>query len=163
MASLRIPSAGLALLSLLLLLVALASDHWLEARRDDVFIRSGLWRICVNSLCVVPSKLPDYIEATRMFLMLGLLAGLLSGFSLLASLSGSSSDSGSLLMVSAVGSFSAGFCIMVAMAVFTSEFAEVIKATRITFGWSLAIGWASIPFFLLTGGVTLLAQDSSSI
>ncbi|EMP23816.1 Protein NKG7 [Chelonia mydas] len=75
-----------------------------------------------------PLSLPaNYIEATKMFLMLGLLAGLLSAFSLLALLRGSSFDTVSPFVVSAMGSFSAGFCILIALTVFTSEFAEVIK------------------------------------
>nr|XP_048683993.1 protein NKG7-like [Caretta caretta] len=165
MLPLQVPSTALALLSLLLLVVALSSDHWLEARRNGIFVHSGLWKICVNSVCGMPSKLPDYIEATKMFLMLGLLAGLLSAFSLLALLRGSSFDTVSPFVVSAMGSFSAGFCILIALTVFTSEFAEVMKVTwlHVSFGWSWGLGWASIPLFLLTGGVTLLAQESNSI
>ncbi|XP_050786275.1 protein NKG7-like [Gopherus flavomarginatus] len=165
MLPLQIPSTVLALLSLLLLVAALSSEHWLEARRDGVFVHSGLWKICANSVCAMPLKLPDYIEATKTFLILGLLAGLLSAFSLLALLSGSGLDTVSPLVVSAVGSFSAGFCVLIALTVFTSEFAEVIKVTwpHISFGWSWGLGWASIPLFLLTGGVTLLAQESNSI
>ncbi|XP_074837576.1 protein NKG7-like [Carettochelys insculpta] len=161
---LQVSCAALAMLSLLLLLAALGSDHWLEAR-SDVFIHSGLWKICVNSMCVMPMKLPDYIEATKLFLMLGLLEGLLSAFTLLTWLCGPSFRSVPLLTVSAVGSFSAGFCTMIAMAVFTSQFAELVEITwpHLSFGWSLGLGWASVPLFLLSGGVTLLAQESSSI
>nr|XP_023967023.1 lens fiber membrane intrinsic protein-like [Chrysemys picta bellii] len=160
----RVPSTVLALLSLLLVAVALSSDHWLEARWDDDFVHSGLWKICVNLVCAVPSELPDYIEATKTFLTLGLLAGLLSAFSLLALLSSSDFDAMSPLVVSTMGSFSTGFCVLIALTVFTSEFAQVIKATwpHISFGWSWGLGWASILFFLLTDGVTLLAQESNS-
>ncbi|XP_075764015.1 protein NKG7-like isoform X2 [Pelodiscus sinensis] len=160
---LQVSCTCLALLSLLLLLLALGSEHWLEARRGDVFICSGLWKICVNSLCVMPSQMPDYIEATKLFLMLGLLAGLLSAFTLLVLFSGSSFDSVLPLMVSAMGSFSAGFCVLVGMAVFTSDLNSFIKFMwpHMSFGWSVGVGWVSVPVFLLTGGVTLLAQESN--
>ncbi|CAM2107976.1 unnamed protein product [Caretta caretta] len=210
MLHLQVASPTLALLSLLLLLVALGSDHWLLLKENQVVMHSGLWKLCMNLGCLIPLNVPglcatvamamftsqstktimitspqvsfgwsfyvgwaacplsllaNYIEATKMFLMLGLLAGLLSAFSLLALLRGSSFDTVSPFVVSAMGSFSAGFCILIALTVFTSEFAEVMKVTwlHVSFGWSWGLGWASIPLFLLTGGVTLLAQESNSI
>ncbi|EMP23820.1 Sialic acid-binding Ig-like lectin 13 [Chelonia mydas] len=51
MASPRILSTVLALLSLLLLLVALGSDHWLGGDAILGSLHEGLWKSCLNSVC----------------------------------------------------------------------------------------------------------------
>ncbi|CAM4678717.1 unnamed protein product [Lepidochelys olivacea] len=165
MLHLQVASPTLALLSLLLLLVALGSDHWLLLKENQVVMHSGLWKLCMNLGCLIPLNVPDLINASRACLILAVIAGLLSCLALLASFFCSHLGSVSLTLVSAMGSFSAGFCILIALTVFTSEFAEVMKVTwlHVSFGWSWGLGWASIPLFLLTGGVTLLAQESNSI
>ncbi|CAM4624760.1 protein NKG7-like [Lepidochelys kempii] len=157
MASLRIPSTALALLSLLLLLAALGSDRWLVADGHLVTSYSGLWKVCVNSGCWTFASVPGYIESTRAFLFLAMIAGFLSFFALLASFFRSHLGSMSLTLISAVGSFSAGLCAMIALAVYTGEFAGAVNAAQrqVTFGWSFGLGWASFPLFLITGVVTL--------
>uniref|UniRef100_A0A8C4WPI8 Uncharacterized protein n=1 Tax=Gopherus evgoodei TaxID=1825980 RepID=A0A8C4WPI8_9SAUR len=115
MASPRILSTVLALLSLLLLLVALGSDHWLVAGS----LHEGLWKSCLNSLC-----------------------GQISSASAWAALRG----------LRAVP-FAPGLCAMIALAVYTGEFAGAVNAAQgqVTFGWSFGLGWASFPLFLITG------------
>ncbi|CAM2107977.1 protein NKG7-like [Caretta caretta] len=157
MASLRIPSTALALLSLLLLLAALGSDRWLVADGHLVTSYSGLWKVCVNSGCWTFASVPGYIESTRAFLFLAMIAGFLSFFALLASFFRSHLGSMSLTLISAVGSFSAGLCAMIALAVYTGEFAGAVNVApgQVTFGWSFGLGWASFLLFLITGVVTL--------
>ncbi|XP_065259443.1 protein NKG7-like [Emys orbicularis] len=161
MASLQIPSTVLALLSLLLLLAALGSDHWLVATSSLSTSYSGLWEVCVNSECC-PS-VPGYIEVTRLFLFLALIAGFLSFFALIASFFRSHLGSVSLTLVSAVGSYSAGLCALIALTVYTGEFVEAVNVPpgQVTFGWSFGLGWASFPLFLITGVVTLRTLRAS--
>uniref|UniRef100_A0A452HWP2 Uncharacterized protein n=1 Tax=Gopherus agassizii TaxID=38772 RepID=A0A452HWP2_9SAUR len=121
MASPRILSTVLALLSLLLLLVALGSDHWLVAGS----LHEGLWKSCLNSLC-----------------------GQISS----ASGEGSPAPPGNPPGLRAVP-FAPGLCAMIALAVYTGEFAGAVNAAQgqVTFGWSFGLGWASFPLFLITG------------
>ncbi|CAM4629848.1 unnamed protein product [Lepidochelys kempii] len=163
MASPRILSTVLALLSLLLLLVALGSDHWLV---DDAVLESlheGLWKSCLNSVCGQISSASVSLKVTRVFTVLGVIAGSVSSFALLASFLHSHPGSVSLTLVSFLGSFSAGLCAMIALAVYTGEFAGAVNVApgQVTFGWSFGLGWASFPLFLITGVVTLVAHQPS--
>uniref|UniRef100_A0A8C4WT03 Uncharacterized protein n=1 Tax=Gopherus evgoodei TaxID=1825980 RepID=A0A8C4WT03_9SAUR len=120
MASPRILSTVLALLSLLLLLAALGSDHWLVANSHLVRSYSGLWKVCVNSGCWMFASVP-----------------------------GGGSLSPGLRAVP----FAPGLCAMIALAVYTGEFAGAVNVPpgQVTFGWSFGLGWASFPLFLITG------------
>ncbi|XP_043357868.1 protein NKG7-like isoform X2 [Dermochelys coriacea] len=163
MVSPRISSTVLALLSLLLLLVALGSDHWLV---DDTVLGSpheGLWKSCLNSVCEQISSASVSLKVTRVFTLLGVIAGLVSSFALFASFLRSHPGSVSLTLVSFLGSFSAGLCAMIALAVYTGEFAGAVNAaqSQVTFGWSFGLGWASFLLFLITGVVMLVAHQSS--
>uniref|UniRef100_A0A8C8RPB6 Uncharacterized protein n=1 Tax=Pelusios castaneus TaxID=367368 RepID=A0A8C8RPB6_9SAUR len=136
MASLRIPGATLALLSLLLLLAALGSDHWLVASSHLVSSYSGL-----------PScSQPPGPRAQ------GFLYPLTSPVE-------PPSCCGLWLFPS--GGMGQGpwtaqrmrLCAMIAMAVYTAEFAEALYLTQgqVSFGWSFSLGWAAFPLFLITG------------
>ncbi|XP_032659226.1 protein NKG7-like [Chelonoidis abingdonii] len=164
MASPRILSTILALLSLLLLLASLGSDHWLVANSRLITSYSGLWKVCVNSGCWMFASVPGYIEATRAFLFLAMIAGFLSFFALIASFFRSHICSVSLTLVSAVGSFSAGLCAMIALGVYTGEFTGAVNVPpgQVTFGWSFGLGWASFPLFLITGAVMMFVQKPPS-
>ncbi|XP_067413581.1 protein NKG7-like [Emydura macquarii macquarii] len=164
MEPLRIASPTLALLSLLLLLAALGSDRWQLIRKNQVLLHSGLWKICVNLKCLIPLKVPDRMKASRGCLILAALAGFLSFLALVASFFRSHLGSVSLTLVSAVGSFSAGLCATIAMAVYTTESAKTLTVapTQVSYGWSFGVGWAACPLFLLTSAVTLLSQQFSS-
>ncbi|XP_050786270.1 protein NKG7-like [Gopherus flavomarginatus] len=159
MASPRILSTVLALLSLLLLLVALGSDHWLVAGS----LHEGLWKRCLDSLCGQISSASVSLKVTRALTLLGVIAGCLSSVALLASFLRSHLGSLALTLLSCLGSFSAGLCAMIALAVYTGEFAGAVNAAQgqDTFGWSFGLGWASFPLFLITGVVTLVAHQSS--
>ncbi|XP_075764013.1 protein NKG7-like [Pelodiscus sinensis] len=179
MQPLRIVSTGLALLSLLLLLLALGSDHW---RVNNGGFVMGLWQVCYYSICGKYTAVSDYVGATRAFLFLAMIAGGVSSIAVITSFFRSHLGPVPLTLVSAVGSFSAGLCAMIAMAVFTAEVALVTAEITVvtaemarfwtpdqgqlptfSYGWSFALGWASFPLFLLTGAVTMfIPKDPSS-
>ncbi|XP_075764031.1 lens fiber membrane intrinsic protein-like [Pelodiscus sinensis] len=164
MVLLRIASPSLALLSLLLLVVALGSSYWLVIRESGDVIHSGLWKTCVNLRCLVPSTVPDLLNACRVCLTLAVLLGGVSGVALITSFFCFHLGPVSLLLVSAVGSFSTGLLAAAAMAIFMwqSPKGMTIATSRISYGWSFGLGWAACPLFLLTGVVTLLSQGSST-
>ncbi|XP_065429765.1 protein NKG7-like isoform X2 [Chrysemys picta bellii] len=153
MASPRILSTVLALLSFLLLLVALGSDHWLVATSRLGSLHEGLWKSCQNSVCEQISSASVSLKVTRAFILLGVIAGFLSSFALLASFLRSHLGSLPLTLLSFLGSFSAGLCTMIALAMYTGEFAGAVNAahSQVTFGWSFGLGWVSFPLFLITG------------
>ncbi|XP_050786273.1 protein NKG7-like [Gopherus flavomarginatus] len=157
----RILSTILVLLSLLLLMIALGSDFWVTDNRG---IQIGLWKTCIRSVCFQYSSAPGYIDATRAFLFLALIAGFLSLFTLIASIFRSHLGPVALTLVSAVASFSAGLCAMIALAVFTGEVAKTLNVPlgQVPFGWSFGLGWASFPLFLITGAVMMFVQKSPS-
>nr|XP_032659180.1 protein NKG7-like [Chelonoidis abingdonii] len=157
MASPQILSTVLALLSLLLLLVALGSDHWLVAGS----FHEGLWKSCLNSLCGQIPSVSVSLKVTRALTLLGVIAGCVSCVALVASFLRSHLGSLALTLLSCLGSFSAGLCAMIALAVYTGEFAGAVNAAKFTFGWSFGLGWASFPLFLITGVVTLVPTQSS--
>ncbi|XP_065275894.1 protein NKG7-like [Emys orbicularis] len=152
MAAPRILSTVLALLSLLLLLVALGSDHWRVATSRLGSLHEGLWKSCQNSVCEQISSASVSLKVTRAFTLLGMIAGFLSSFALLASFLRSHLGSLALTLLSFLGSFSAGLCAMIALAMYTGEFAGAVNAahSQVTFGWSFGLGWASFPLFLIT-------------
>ncbi|XP_039369232.1 protein NKG7-like, partial [Mauremys reevesii] len=102
----------------------------------------------------------EYYDATRAFLLLALIDGFLSFFALIASFFRSHLGPVSLSLVSAMGSFSAGLCAMIALAMFTGEIAKIINGVpvKLHFGWSFGLGWASFPLFLITGAVMMFAR-----
>ncbi|XP_075764025.1 protein NKG7-like isoform X2 [Pelodiscus sinensis] len=158
MQPLRIVSTCLALLSLLLLLLALGSDHWLV---NDLGIVQGLWQVCYNTICEKYSAVSDYVDATRAFLFLAMIAGGVSSIAVITSFFRSQLGPVPLTLVSAVGSFSAGLCAMIAMAVFTGKVVALTQG-MVNFGWSFGLGWASFPLFLITGAVTMFIPKPPS-
>ncbi|XP_074837575.1 protein NKG7-like [Carettochelys insculpta] len=149
---LRVARPTLALLSLVLLLAALASNHWLLQRKKQYVIHSGLWKHCLNLQCLIPLKVTDFLQATRGCLILAALLGCLSCVALSISFFRSHLGSVSMTLVSAAGSFSAGLCATTAMTLYTLQGAKgmLIPMARVSYNWSFGLGWASCPLFFLT-------------
>nr|XP_056702354.1 uncharacterized protein LOC130474677 [Euleptes europaea] len=118
-----------------------------------------------------------YIHATRFFLMMGAFAGAVSFFSLWTSLCRFYAGSFSTAKTAGIASLAAappldaicectskrimleyhavvyfGLCALIAMSIFTGVFNSSYRNLG-RYGWSLAVGWASGPLFLLTGGL----------
>ncbi|XP_074837503.1 protein NKG7-like [Carettochelys insculpta] len=163
MVSLRIPCTALALLSLLLLLAALGTDHWRVRTTLLGSCHEGLWKSCLNSVCEQISSVSVSLKVIRAFILLGAIMGSLSCFTLFASFLRPQLSFMSLTLPSFLSSYGAGLCALIAMAVYTREFAAAVNVTegQGTFSWSFGLGWASFPLFLITGVVTLAAHRSS--
>ncbi|XP_050786268.1 protein NKG7-like [Gopherus flavomarginatus] len=161
MVLIRIASVILALLSLVLLLVALVSDNWVKVNEEEES-HLGLWKICVSQICILHlTRVPGFFHTSRFFMILAMFAGFLSFFALIASFFCSHFRSVSLLLVSTVGSFSAGVCAIIALAVFTNGDCQLIMPGILSYGWSYGLGWLSFFLYLGTGAVTLLTPGSS--
>nr|XP_060641853.1 epithelial membrane protein 2-like [Anolis sagrei ordinatus] len=150
---LQICAVLLSFVSLLLLLISLGSNNWVELIGSNF----GLWNLCNSLGCFKLSSGSSSFEATRAFMLLGMIAGAVSFFGLCFTFYKSRLGSISLAKVSAIISFAAGACALIAMSVFTA--ATTVNGTSSWYGWSFGLGWASFPFFLLTGGVAFALQS----
>ncbi|XP_015678614.1 protein NKG7 [Protobothrops mucrosquamatus] len=135
-------------ISLLCLLTALSSDYWIVDSSEHF----GLWKICNHRICnsLGVELVSASFHATRTFMFLGMIAGAASLVGLCTlnkncSLGNSSISTG---WIAYIGSFMAGFCVMIAMSVFTGQFGPTSL-----YGWSFGLGWTSFPLYLLTGSL----------
>lgn len=157
MSSLNTATAIFASLSFGLLLAALASDYWVEARDH-----TGLWQLCDGSICQsYGMDVFGYIHATRAFMLIATIAGAVSFFSLWSLCCHSYIGSISLAKMAAIASLVAGLCALLAMSIFTGVYDSKFRTGH--YGWSLGVGWASGPLFLLTGGLAFQIQTGRAM
>ncbi|XP_048357031.1 lens fiber membrane intrinsic protein-like [Sphaerodactylus townsendi] len=147
MRALQFATAILASISLGLLLAALASRDWVIFGSSHI----GLWQICNGNICQAYGAIfPVDLHAIRFFLMVGMLAGATSFLYLWAFTCNQSIGSVSMAKIAGITSLVAGFCALIAMSVFTGVNNSAFMRN---YGWSFAVGWASAPLFLITGGL----------
>ncbi|KAG8143384.1 hypothetical protein E2320_000638 [Naja naja] len=147
MSALRFAAVFCSFISLLCLLIALGSDYWV----GDSIAHVGLWKSCNHEVCqsIDVELVSASLQATRTFMLLGMIAGAVSLIGL-------------CIMniqprIAYMGSFTAGFCVMIAMSIFSGE-----TATASKYGWSFGFGWASFPFYLLNGCLTYTLYKSTA-
>ncbi|XP_077788267.1 lens fiber membrane intrinsic protein-like [Podarcis muralis] len=158
MQALQIGAVVCAFISLLLLLIALGSDYWLE---NEVSY-AGLWRSCVNigfgETCVsFGMDVRDYVHATRAFMFFGMIAGAVSCIGLCGTFFSVQFGSISKAKTAAIASVVAAGCVLIAMATFTG-----CAGTQLSYGWSFGLGWASFPLFLITGGLAFRVNPAAT-
>ncbi|XP_029141333.1 protein NKG7-like [Protobothrops mucrosquamatus] len=144
-------------ISLLFLLAALGSDYWIV----DSSKHLGLWKFCDHGTCysLGVKSVSAFIHATRTFMFLGMISGAVSLVGL-CTLNGKCSLANigiSAGWIAYIGSFIAGFCVMIAMSIFTGEFGLTNQ-----YGWSFGLGWASFPLYLLTGSLLYKLHKSTA-
>ncbi|XP_015277038.1 PREDICTED: protein NKG7 [Gekko japonicus] len=153
MEGLHIAACFVSFISLLLLIIALASDYWVVGSDRS---HTGLWQMCKANICLsYGMQVQAYIHATRAFLFMGMVAGAVSFFGLYALFSHTHVGSISIYIVAMSASCVAGFCSVIAMSTFTGAYYHQDSIFGTWFGWSFGIGWASFPLFLLTAGLAL--------
>nr|XP_056702351.1 protein NKG7-like [Euleptes europaea] len=153
---LRIAASFCSFLSLLLLIIGMASDYWTGSRTDSTGV--GLWRVCSGITCTSYSMndLYGYMHATRAFLLMGMFAGAASFFSLCASFYRPKIGSISTALLAVLASIAAGVCSLIAMASFTGVSIAQYMGLWGIFRWSFGLAWASFPLFLITGGLAYM-------
>uniref|UniRef100_A0A8C9ASU5 Lens intrinsic membrane protein 2 n=1 Tax=Prolemur simus TaxID=1328070 RepID=A0A8C9ASU5_PROSS len=57
----------------ILLVVATATDHWMQYRLSGAFAHQGLWRYCLGGKCYLQTDSIAYWNATRAFMILSAL------------------------------------------------------------------------------------------
>ncbi|XP_040833983.1 protein NKG7 [Ochotona curzoniae] len=155
------PHRSLALLTgclgLLSTLVALSTDHWFVAKGPGFLFHTGLW----PQVAGVP--VADYIHVTQAFSILAALFALVAAVFLALSYIVSLSAPGNGPLVSTITSFAAVLCMIVAMAVYTSERWDQVPHPQVQtfFSWSFYLGWVSPILFLCAGALSLTAHCNS--
>ncbi|KAK9394517.1 claudin domain-containing protein 2 [Crotalus adamanteus] len=99
------------------------------------------------------------LHATRTFMFLGMIAGTVSlvGLCILNKNCSLGNTSISMGWIACIGSFMAGFCVLIAMSIFSGKI-----GTTNRYGWSFGLGWASFPLYLLTGSLLYMLHKSTA-
>ncbi|XP_032083593.1 uncharacterized protein LOC116515580 [Thamnophis elegans] len=141
-------------ISLLFLILALATDYWIAHSGT----RLGLWNTCQDQTCFPLSVklVPGSIHAIRIFMFLGLISGVVSLGGLCVLFWKPLLGNISMSITACLASFTAGLCVMIAMSIFTGQIASTY------YGWSFGLGWASFPLYLLTGGLAYTLHRSTA-
>ncbi|XP_060114007.1 protein NKG7-like [Heteronotia binoei] len=161
MEPLRIVACFSSFLSLLFLMLALASDYWIV--NSDQSAHAGLWQTCDHNICMsYGMQVPGFFHATRAFLLMGKVAGIVSFLGLFASFFHSHIGSISIKCLAVLASFVAGVCSMIAMSTFTGVYNHHFPGFGIQFGWSFGLGWATFLLFLITGGLAYKTVSSAT-
>ncbi|XP_063168384.1 protein NKG7-like [Candoia aspera] len=110
----------------------------------------------------------DYsaFHAIRAFMILGMIAGAVSLGGLGTMLSQSNLGNISMGLISSIASFTAGLCVMIAMAIFsgqTDSFLKPFNLSTIPYGWSFGLGWTSFPLYLITGGLAYKLHKDTAV
>ncbi|XP_039178598.1 lens fiber membrane intrinsic protein-like [Crotalus tigris] len=144
-------------ISLLFLLAALGSDYWIVDSNKQL----GLWKYCDHGTCYLlgVKSVSAYLHATRTFMFLGMISGAVSlvGLCMLNEKCSFGNTSISTGWIAYNGSFIAGFCVMIAMSIFSGTFGSTNQ-----YGWSFGLGWASFPLYILTGSLLYRLHKSTA-
>ncbi|XP_054855707.1 lens fiber membrane intrinsic protein-like [Eublepharis macularius] len=136
-------------ISLVLLVIALATPNWVEAADY-----AGLWRGCNYTVCYsFGMQVASYVHATRALLIIGLIFGIVSFIDLCASFCHTYFGSSTWTKVTSKASFFAGLAVLAAMGAFTGGYfvSSILVATQL--GWSYGLGWAPGLLFLVIDGL----------
>lgn len=140
------------IVSIILLMVALRTRHWVDLGQSY----SGLWEVCFSTLigtsCITyGNDISDHIHATRAFLCFGVIATSVAFFALCAIFFRSYIASFQLAKVAAIANCISALFALIALATFTG-----VEVPNNFFGWSFGVGWATIPLCLISGVLSYL-------
>ncbi|XP_036152085.1 protein NKG7-like [Myotis myotis] len=150
--SLALLAGSLALVSAL---VALSTDFWLVAIGPGSSAHSGLWPKRDEELVA------DFIHVTQTFSILAALCGLGSVGLLVLSCIPSLSVLRRGLLASSITAFVAALFMVVAMAVYTSDWWSQPRHPQIqsSFSWSFYLGWVAALLWYSAGSLGLVAHS----
>uniref|UniRef100_A0A8C6W0I7 Lens intrinsic membrane protein 2.2 n=1 Tax=Nothobranchius furzeri TaxID=105023 RepID=A0A8C6W0I7_NOTFU len=129
--------------TLVLLIVATATDFWMQYRYAGSAANQGLWRFCINHKCHAHTITVAFWDATRAFMLLAVLscfAGIVLGLSAFTN--------GYVLFIPI-----SGFLVLLALAIYTGVtmtfFGKRFMDWR--FSWSYIIGWVAVVLAFAAG------------
>ncbi|KAM5126622.1 lens fiber membrane intrinsic protein-like [Mantella aurantiaca] len=147
---------------LVLLIVATATDFWMQYRYSGSLSNQGLWRFCVAGKCHAHTITVAFWDATRAFMLLSILssfAGIILGLTAFSSgaKSGRTRSAGVTLLV-------AGFFALLALSVYTGVTVNFFgkRYADWRFSWSYILGWIGIILTVSAGIFHICAYARSS-
>ncbi|XP_069057307.1 lens fiber membrane intrinsic protein-like isoform X1 [Pleurodeles waltl] len=134
------------------LIIATSNDFWITSNTTVHSGNIGLWRNCMlNTWSPVPPG-TGYLDATKAFLILSTMAGLVAGFASFSVLNSCSCGRVTGVLVAFITSCTGAVCDVTAMAVFTFGTAEMMRTTpTLSYDWCFCLGWGALLFFAISG------------
>ncbi|OCT69657.1 lens fiber membrane intrinsic protein [Xenopus laevis] len=133
-----------AVCGLVLLIVATATDFWMQYRYSGNLSNQGLWRFCVAGRCHSHTITVAFWDATRAFMLISILssfAGIILGLTAFSSgaRTARTRSAGATLLL-------AGFFALLALAVYTGVTLNFFgkRYTDWRFSWSYVLGWIGV-------------------
>ncbi|XP_078511576.1 lens fiber membrane intrinsic protein-like [Lissotriton helveticus] len=151
MSALKLSSLVLIIISLIVILISLASDYWMSG--PGTFF--GLWRICVQGICGTLGSAAD-IDATRAFIIISFLLLVLSAVAQILEIWINNVSMGmNKQKLVTILNFCAACSAIIAMGIFTGSTSS--SGATLSYSWSFALGWVSAGLILLAGVVALVS------
>uniref|UniRef100_A0A452HDD0 Lens intrinsic membrane protein 2.2 n=1 Tax=Gopherus agassizii TaxID=38772 RepID=A0A452HDD0_9SAUR len=129
---------------LVLLIVATATDFWMQYRYSENLSNQGLWRFCVSGKCHPHTIRIAFWDATRAFMLLSILscfAGIILGLTAFSSNARTSRTR------------SAGLLALLGLSVYTGVTVNFFgkRYANWRFSWSYILGWIAVILTLSAG------------
>ncbi|XP_078511582.1 lens fiber membrane intrinsic protein-like isoform X2 [Lissotriton helveticus] len=133
-------------------IIVASNDFWIRSNTKAQSGNSELWRNCTPDTCSPILPETGYLDATRAFLILSTMAGLVAAFASFSVLNNCSCGRVTGVLVAFISGCTGAVCDVTAMAVFTFGTAEMMRITpTLSYGWCFFLGWAALLFFAITG------------
>ncbi|GAB1291978.1 Lens fiber membrane intrinsic protein [Apodemus speciosus] len=154
----------------ILLVVATATDHWMQYRLSGSFAHQGLWRYCLGNKCFLQTESIAYWNATRAFMILsalcatsGIIMGVLA-FAQQSTFTRLSRPFSAGIMFFASKTFSSGptneephkfeaLFVLLALAIYTGVTVSFLgrRFGDWRFSWSYILGWVALLMTFFAG------------
>ncbi|XP_021024416.1 lens fiber membrane intrinsic protein [Mus caroli] len=138
----------------ILLVVATATDHWMQYRLSGSFAHQGLWRYCLGNKCFLQTESIAYWNATRAFMILSSLcatSGIIMG--VLAFAQQSTFTRFSRPFSAGIMFFASTLFVLLALAIYTGVTVSFLgrRFGDWRFSWSYILGWVALLMTFFAG------------
>nr|XP_012640982.1 lens fiber membrane intrinsic protein isoform X1 [Microcebus murinus] len=145
----------------ILLVVATATDHWMQYRLSGAFAHQGLWRYCLGGKCYLQTESIAYWNATRAFMILSALcatSGIVMG--ILAFAQQPTFSRFSRPFSAGIIFFTSTLFVLLALAIYTGVTVSFLgrRFGDWRFSWSYILGWVALLMTFFAGTGPCLAQ-----
>ncbi|XP_033478414.1 lens intrinsic membrane protein 2.2 [Epinephelus lanceolatus] len=148
--------------ALVLLIVATATDFWMQYRYSGSSANQGLWRFCINHKCHAHTITVAFWDATRAFMLLAVLscfAGVVLGLSAFTN-----GTKNRRVRTGGIALVLSGFLALLALAIYTGVTVTFFGKRFLDwrFSWSYIIGWVAIILAFAAGVFQLCAYQRTT-
>ncbi|XP_006897353.1 PREDICTED: lens fiber membrane intrinsic protein [Elephantulus edwardii] len=138
----------------ILMVVATATDHWMQYRLSGSFAHQGLWRYCLGTKCYLQTESIAYWNATRAFMILSVLcatSGIILG--ILAFAQQPTFTRLSRPFSAGIMFFASTLFVLLALAIYTGVTVSFLgrRFGDWRFSWSYILGWVALLMTFFAG------------